>query len=269
MSGVNQNTTFSGHLLGSANIDYANTAVAIVLAMTGDNSGYSGTFTLNGGSGIRALLLDSATAGSAAATWTVNAGNTLRVNGVAVELGTLNGAGTVTNSHASTGATISVGAGTFDGAIVDGTSGMALTKKSAGTLTLTGTGNTYTGATTVNEGTLVVSGSINGSVTTVNGGGTLGGIGSVKSVILNAGGAIAPGSGSGTLNTANGTFTWNGEASSAFAQAKFELSNTADLGLAATSDKIALGTGVLDQGTGCFYQFDFLNTGPRATPTRC
>jgi autotransporter-associated beta strand protein len=78
-----------------------------------------------------------------------------------------------------------------DGGMFGGTGG-SLTKEGTGTLTLTGT-NTYTGDTTVNAGTLLVSGSTASSVT-INSGGTFGGSDSeVGRVSVNAGGIFAPG----------------------------------------------------------------------------
>lgn len=144
---------FNGFLTGSANLSYVNTAASF-MRMLGDNSGYSGTLTLNGLSGGRILRLQSDVAGSAAATWVVNAGNTLQIDGVNVQLGTLNGAGTVASSNAGVGGSLSVGSGTFSGIISNGTGQpLALTKVGPGKLTLTGA-NSYTGATTVSAGTL-------------------------------------------------------------------------------------------------------------------
>ncbi|MHA3772517.1 beta strand repeat-containing protein [Verrucomicrobiota bacterium sgz303538] len=82
-----------------------------------------------------------------------------------------------------------------------------ITMNGAATLTLTGN-NTYTGATTVNSGTLVVDGSISGSTVSLNGG-TLKGIGTTGALNV-FGGILAPGNGPGTLNT--GTLTFNGGA---------------------------------------------------------
>jgi hypothetical protein len=69
--------------------------------------------------------------------------------------------------------------------------------------------NSYTGATTVGGGLLVVNGSIASSAVTVNSGGTLAGSGSVGGLIVNSGGTINPGNSPGTLNI-NGDIDWLG-----------------------------------------------------------
>lgn len=75
------------------------------------------------------------------------------------------------------------------GATPDG----GLTKLGSGALTLTAT-NTYTGPTTVSDGTLAVKGSIAAGAVTVETNGTLAGAGTVGgNVTINPGGAIAPG----------------------------------------------------------------------------
>ena len=182
-----------------------------LLQLSGDNSGFNGAFNINAVSGIRPVRLSSTTAGSANATWTVNAGNILQVAGVTVGLGTLNGAGTISNSTAATTATLNVGAGNFSGTIANaGTAVLSLNKITPSTLTLSGA-DTYTGSTAISNGTLVVNGSINSPVT-VYSGGTLGGIGALRSNLLaNAGSTLAPGNpGSiGTL-TVSGTITNGG-----------------------------------------------------------
>jgi len=84
-----------------------------------------------------------------------------------------------------------------------------------GEVTLIGT-STYTGATTINTGTLQVGRAGNGSIvsqTTVNNGGTLAGTGWVnQSIDVESGGAVSPGDNSGaaigTLN-ATGPVTFN------------------------------------------------------------
>lgn len=74
---------------------------------------------------------------------------------------------------------------------------------SPGTLTLSGQ-NSYTGATIVSAGRLIVDGSVISDVT-VNNGATLGGSGAVGSVTVNSGGVINPGNSPGKL-TVNGNY---------------------------------------------------------------
>ncbi len=105
------------------------------------------------------------------------------------------GAGPVTLTIAMSGT------GSFDGVILDGGPGsVSLTKTGTGTLTLNGN-NTYTGATRVQAGKLVVNGSVVGSVALD--GGSLGGSGTVGGVSVGRGATVAPGNSIGTL-TING-----------------------------------------------------------------
>jgi len=134
----------------------------------------------------------------------------------------------------------------------------------SGGVTQAGTGttvleedHTYTGATLVSSGTILIDGSASASAATVNSGGTLGGSGTIGSITLNANGSLAPGNGSlDTFSTNNGDLLWNGQASGSFAQLKFDLNTLND-----SSDRLALGSGILDKGTGSFFKFDFLGTG--------
>jgi autotransporter-associated beta strand protein len=208
----------SGALTGNGTITYANTSTNDQVRLSGDNSGFTGTMSVNGGSGNRSLRLNTATAGSSAATWSVGTANTLQVNGVAVNLGTLNGAGTVTNSHASNVAALTVGSGSFSGAITNGTpaQGMSLTKNTGGTLSLSGSGNTFTGATSITGGKLVATQtgslstssaiSVNGSGAIFDGTGTFGAV----TVADNLGTVQNGNGGSGALTVSSLTF--NGDA---------------------------------------------------------
>jgi autotransporter-associated beta strand protein len=89
------------------------------------------------------------------------------------------------------------------------TTTLSLAKSGAGTVTLSGT-NTYTGATTVNDGKLVVNGSISTSVTTVASGATLGGSGTVRALTIDSGAFVTPGNSPGIL-TVNGAYTQAGQ----------------------------------------------------------
>ncbi|MBA3482633.1 MAG: autotransporter-associated beta strand repeat-containing protein, partial [Pirellulales bacterium] len=75
--------------------------------------------------------------------------------------------------------------------------GGKLTKVGTGTLTLSGA-NAYTGLTTVNEGTLIINGSIAGHAVVKNGG-TLKGTGSMGTPTVEMGGVFAPGTSPGTI----------------------------------------------------------------------
>lgn len=136
----------------------------------------------------------------------------ITVNGLSGTSGTV--PGQVTNNTAGA-KTLTVGDGdvsaTFAGVIRNGTGTVALTKIGAGNQTLAGI-NTYTGATSVDAGTLLVDGSITSSAITVKNGGTLGGTGIVgQNVSLLAGGVIAPGNSPGTLTVGGMTTTGAGQ----------------------------------------------------------
>lgn len=123
----------------------------------------------------------------------------------------LTGTGTVRNNHASTLSTLTLGesitdttAYSYDGVIENGDAAMlSLTKVGTGTQTLTNT-NTYTGATTVNDGKLIINGSIsNSSLTTVKTGATIGGSGTLGALTVENGGFVNPGNSPGILSAGN------------------------------------------------------------------
>ncbi len=98
----------------------------------------------------------------------------------------------------------------FTGVISDGVGQNGITKTGGGVVTLSGP-NTYAGATTVQEGTLLVN-ALNGpSAITVASGATLGGTGTTGPLALAAGSTLAPGTqGPGTLSAGATTLAGGG-----------------------------------------------------------
>ena len=96
----------------------------------------------------------------------------------------------------------------LNGKIISGAGSFVQAGSGTTTLSLT---NTYTGATTVSAGKLVINGSISTSVlTTVASGATLGGSGTVGALTVNSGGFVTPGNSPGIL-TVNGDYSQAGE----------------------------------------------------------
>jgi autotransporter-associated beta strand protein len=89
--------------------------------------------------------------------------------------------------------------------------GSNLRKTGNSTLTLSGN-SSLSGHTSVEEGKLVVNGSLNSSQLSVESGGIIAGSGSVGSTVIQNGGILAPGNSPGRL-TVNGNATWLGGAS--------------------------------------------------------
>jgi autotransporter-associated beta strand protein len=181
---------------------------------------------------------------------------------VSTVAGSLRLAGTITNDTAVARTFViggATGTGQVEGNISDGTltgGTIALRKIENGTWTLTGA-NTFTGATTLNAGTLRINapGSLHASSTVTVNAATLGGDGSIGgSVIVNASGRIAPGSTTGSASTLaiggglNVTAMTTGTGKLVF-----------ELGAPTASDKVTVG-GTFTFGTGTLGMDDFAFT---------
>ena len=154
---------------------------------------------------------------------------------------------------------------TFSGLIRDGITGKlaVVVSGSGGTQVVAGQNNTYTGTTTVSAGRLVVSGSISGSITTVNGASdpnaTLAGNGVISQNVTLTLGHIAPG-----LNNANsnlgaaGTFTLASAGTLTLTNATLDFDMAATNG-AGSSDQIV--TGALNLGSTVAFTFNELSLG--------
>jgi autotransporter-associated beta strand protein len=191
--------TFATGLTGTGGFTKAG-AGTLTLAGVGNN--YSGATIVLAG----VLMAGGLNSFSASSAVTVASGATLDVNGFNQTIGSLAGAGTVTNAD-SVAAILTAGGNnsstTFSGVIQNGVHAIGLIKTGSGTLTLSGA-NTYTGPTTIDAGALAVNGSLT-SNTTVNVGGTLQGTGTITGSVTVAG-TIAPGNSIGTLSI-SGAYT--------------------------------------------------------------
>ena len=122
------------------------------MVLTGSNS-YTGSTTVNSGSTLQlgggSVLPDGSGAGI------VSVNGTLDLDGYSPTLPGLSGSGTVTSSVAGAVA-LTLGntnqSSTFSGVVQDGSGELALTKVGTGTMAVTGD-NTFSGGTTISQGT--------------------------------------------------------------------------------------------------------------------
>ena len=102
----------------------------------------------------------------------------------------------VAGTHADVGGfSLTVGGDNSDSTFAGSITGTgSFVKTGSGMMLLSGDSSTYTGTTTVNDGTLMVNGSLAASAVAVNNNGALSGSGALGAVQVNAGGLLAPGS---------------------------------------------------------------------------
>ncbi len=132
--------------------------------------------------------------------------------------------------------------------VISGTVHNDLLKTGAGVLELSGA-NTFAGLTIIQNGTLVVSGSIGGIGAEVMSGATLAGAGPAGNILLENGGRLSPGDAT-TATLTGSSLTWKAGGICRF-----------DLGAANAADKLALGAGALTKSGSGTFAFDFGGTG--------
>jgi uncharacterized repeat protein (TIGR01451 family) len=210
----------------------------------------SGTQTLSAASAYSGATIISAGTLQLGAVNAIPAGSdvidnaTLDLAGQPDLIGALVGNGTVTSSVPGF-ATLTVGrtgnSGAFAGVLTNGSGTVSLSKIGGGTERITGAGNSYTGATTVDAGILEVDGAIVSGVN-ISGTGTLDGTGRTGSVTAIAG-TLAPGRSTGTLRTGSLNLQ-AGSAFRAFIGGNVVGSYTQDSAVSATVTLDTTGVGV-------------------------
>lgn len=200
VGGNNRSTAVSGVISDCASCSFGGTGGSLIKIGTGTLT-LSGANTYSGGTTMQVgtlLLAGAGTLGATSGPLAVS-GGTLDLGGTSQTTGPLTLTGGTISNGTLTSSAFGAQAGVISAVLAGGG---ALTKTGSGTVILSGI-NTYTGATTINGGTLEVDGSITDP--TVNAGGVLTGSGSVGATQINAGGTFAPGSGTpGTFMAISG-----------------------------------------------------------------
>src|SRR5207247_2150124 len=195
--------SFAGELGGAS--AWAKTAAG-TLTLTGSSNTYPGATTISAGT-LADGVANALPTGTA-----LSVTGAFDLNGYAQTVASVTGSGTVTDSGAAATFTVNnAGADSFAGEL-GGASAWA--KTAAGTLTLTGSSNTYPGATTISAGTLangVANALPTGTALSVTGTFDLGGYAQTV--------ASVTGSGTVTDSGAAATFTINNSGADTFAGA--------------------------------------------------
>lgn len=243
---LTSNQTLSQQVSGSGAIQ--NNGATVTLS--GNFSGFSGTYTHNSTTTSSAITSTLAVSKNAAYHLASAQGSAqgiltnIATGNHTFEFGSLSG---VANSLIRNGASVTGNTTLrignlnthtqFAGIIGGGGGTIALEKTGIGTLTLTGT-SAYTGATRINRGTLMLNGTLSGnSPVEINSGGTLAGTGSSNGpTVIQHGGTLAPGSGFGGVLSLTGNLTLNHGSVLGF-------------GIGTTSSRLALGGSITSSGS--------------------
>jgi autotransporter-associated beta strand protein len=203
---IESNITGSGALL----LRNSSGATGQVITLSGSNN-YTGATAIDTGAAVL-LGSNNAFGNTSGVIFTDTFNSSIDLNGYNANLGALSGtwaASRITNRLAGTMATATVtvasGTATYDGIINNAPGAVAFAKAGAGTFVLTGVGNTWSGATDITGGTLLVHGNAGSNATalvTVASGGALGGTGTIAGIVtVQNGGAL--------LGRAGSVFTVN------------------------------------------------------------
>lgn len=184
-TGGTATSSFTGVISGTGSLVKTGTGTLTL----GAANTYSGGTTVTGGT-LTAGIANAFGTG----VLTVTAPGAVNLANFATTVGGLAGDGNIALGSAILSVS-NAGSSAYSG-VLSGTG--RLIKSGGGTLTLNGA-NTYTGSTTINEGLLVVNGSLAGTLT-IGANGRLGGSGRTGS--LSVTGTVAPGNSIGTLNVA-------------------------------------------------------------------
>lgn len=244
-----------GSLAGNGTVATTTGNVAVTLTTGNDNTStvFAGDILDNNGGGTVALVKTGTGTQTLTGSNYYSGGTTIR--GGALQLGNGGTAGFIVGNVAN-GGTLSFNRSnlyTFDGVIAnDGVNSGKVTQAGTGNTVLSAR-NTYTGATTVDAGTLTVTGSIASSaMTTVNASGTLRGSGIVGNTTIN-GGTLAASIG-GAAMTVQGNLAFTAASSymievSPATAGRVNVTGTAALSGATVNASFAAGSYVAKQYT--------------------
>ncbi len=261
-----RNIRLSGALTGEGTLTLVNQTVpGNTFELTGPWAAFAGTLRITyagTNAGIRTIFNGGSFNGFNAATLDLGGGNSINPvtnsGGNTFNIGSLTStaADAILNGGTAGSPTYTIGALNASTTFTGKFQGNAkLTKVGAGTLTLTGA-STHTGATAVNEGTLVVNGSFGTSAVSVASGATLGGGGTFGGTVSVSSGAFVEPEGAlttGGLTLATPTLRFNLSGSPAGANDRIE---SASLNLTgAHTFAITMKDGTLGAGT-----YTLLNT---------